>query len=67
MTQPERQQLFLETIKTLKKASAFTEAMAKESVTRATALTLFQLTESSHAMALKLLNTLGGDTSPRIE
>lgn len=67
MTQPERQQLFLETVKALKKSSSFAEAMAKESVTRATALTLLQLTESSHAMALKLLNTLGGDTSPKID
>lgn len=65
MTSPDRQKLFQEVIRSMKKSSSFAEAMAKETVTRATALTLFQLTESSHKDALRLLNELGGDTTPK--
>lgn len=65
MNSPDRQKLFQEVIRSMKKSSAFAEAMAKETVTRATALTLFQLTEASHKDALRLLNELGGDTTPK--
>lgn len=67
MTQPERQKLFHESVKVLKKAAAFSEAMTKEQVTRGTAMTLFQLTEECHKMSRKLLDTLGGDFAPKIE
>lgn len=66
MTQPERQKIFLETIKVLKKSAAFAEAMQKEQVTRGTAVTLVQLTEQSYKNAQFLLSTLGGDTAPKI-
>ncbi len=66
MTAPERQRLFHEIIASQKKSCAFMEAMAKEAVTRGTALTLWQLTEASHKDACRLLSELGGDTMPRL-
>jgi hypothetical protein len=65
MTAPERQKLFQEVIRSLKKSAAFADAMSKETVTRGTAITLWQLTEASHKDASFLLKELGGDTTPK--
>jgi len=51
MTQPEKQKAFLAVIAKMKKSVAFAEAMASESVTTDTALTLMQLTEAAHKAA----------------
>ncbi len=65
MIAADRQKLFNEIIRSMKKSAAFSEAMSKETVTRATALTLWQLTEASHKDSCRLLAELGGDTTPK--
>jgi hypothetical protein len=67
MTSPERQKLFQKSIKDLQRSAAFAEAMSHEIVTRATALTLWQLTQESHNVACQLLKECGGDATPNIQ
>jgi len=65
MNANERQKLFKKVIHSMKRSTAFAEAMVDEAVTRGTAITLWQLTEDANKDALCLLKELGGDTTPK--